>query len=60
MRRTCGSRTQLFVRLLVGGSEKIKTDEAYKSKYRRYAGSILNSVLIPQAREATFKLVPRS
>jgi len=28
--------------LLVGGSEKIKTDEAYKSKYRRYAGSILN------------------
>jgi hypothetical protein len=35
-------------------------DEAYKNKYRRYAGSILNSVLTPQAREATFKLVPRS
>ena len=35
-------------------------DAAYRTKYRRYAGSILNSVLTPQARSATLKLVPRS
>jgi hypothetical protein len=35
-------------------------DAAYRAKYRRYAGSILNSVLTPEARAATVKLVPRS
>jgi hypothetical protein len=35
-------------------------DAAYRTKYRRYAGSILNSVLTPQARTSTLKLVPRS
>jgi len=35
-------------------------DAAYQAKYRRYAGSILNSVLTPEARSATLKLVPRS
>jgi hypothetical protein len=35
-------------------------DAAYRAKYRRYAGRILNSVLTPQARSATLKLVPRS
>jgi hypothetical protein len=35
-------------------------DDAYRVKYRRYAGSILNSVLTAQARTATLKLVPRS
>ena len=35
-------------------------DAAYRNKYRRYAGSILNSVLTVQAREATLMLVPRS
>jgi hypothetical protein len=34
-------------------------DAAYRAKYRRYAGNILNSVLTPQARSATIKLVPR-
>jgi len=34
-------------------------DVAYRAKYRRYAGSILNSVLTPEARSATLKLVPR-
>lgn len=33
---------------------------AYRAKYRRYAGSILNSVLTPGARSTTTKLVPRS
>ena len=37
-----------------------KVDAAYRAKYRRYAGSILNSVLTPQARSTTIKLVPRT
>ena len=35
-------------------------DEAYRTKYRRYAASIVNTVLSPKARSATIKLVPRS
>jgi len=34
-------------------------DAAFRTKYRRYAGAILNSVLTPQARSATLKVVPR-
>ena len=37
-----------------------EVDAAYRAKYRRYAGSILNSVLTPQARSSTIKVVPRS
>ena len=37
-----------------------EVDAAFRAKYRRYAGSILNSVLTPDARAATIKLVPRS
>ena len=37
-----------------------EVDAAYRAKYRRYAGSILNSVLTPGARSTTTKLVPRS
>jgi hypothetical protein len=37
-----------------------EVDAAYRTKYRRYAGSILNSVLTPEARASTLKLVPRS
>jgi hypothetical protein len=36
-----------------------EVDAAYRAKYRRYAGSILNSVLTPEARAGTLKLVPR-
>jgi len=36
-----------------------RVDAAYRAKYRRYAGSILNSVLTAQARSTTIKLVPR-
>jgi len=36
-----------------------EVDAAYRAKYRRYAGSILNSVLTPEARSTTNKLVPR-
>ncbi len=35
-------------------------DAAYRAKYRRYAGRILNSVLTPEARITTTKVVPRS
>jgi hypothetical protein len=37
-----------------------EVDAAYRAKYRRYAGSILNSVLTGEARSSTLKLVPRS
>jgi hypothetical protein len=36
-----------------------EVDAAYRAKYRRYAGSILNSVLTPEARSTTIRLVPR-
>lgn len=35
-------------------------DAAYRAKYRRYSGPILNSVLTPAARSATIRVVPRS
>jgi hypothetical protein len=35
-------------------------DAAYRTKYRKYAGNIVNSTLTPEARSATIKLVPRS
>jgi hypothetical protein len=59
-------------RIRAGGVEKDVTfvnaehdiddevDAAYRAKYRRYAGRILNSVLTPQARSTTIKLVPHS
>ena len=34
-------------------------DAAYRAKYRRYAESIVGSIVTPQARAATLKLVPR-
>jgi hypothetical protein len=36
-----------------------EVDAAYRAKYSRYAGSILNSVLTPEARSTTIKLLPR-
>ena len=35
-----------------------KIDAAYRTKYRRYAASIVNSMAAPSARAATSKLVP--
>ena len=35
-------------------------DAAYRDKYRRYAGRILERVLTPEARTSTLKLEPRS
>jgi hypothetical protein len=39
---------------------KDEVDGAYRAKYRRYAGRILDSVLTPEALASTLKLVPRS
>jgi hypothetical protein len=59
-------------RIQAGGLEKDVTlmdaghdidaevDAAYRAKYRRYAGSVLNSVLTPEARSTTIKLEPRA
>jgi len=35
-------------------------DAAYRTKYRRYAASIIGHITSPEARSATIKLVPRS
>jgi hypothetical protein len=34
-------------------------DAVYRAKYRRYAASIVDSIVSPQARSATIKLAPR-
>ena len=39
--------------------EDDQVDAAYRTKYRRYAGRVLNSVLTPEARSTTVKLTPR-
>lgn len=36
-----------------------RIDAAYRSKYRRYAANIVGSVVNPESRAATIKLVPR-
>jgi hypothetical protein len=67
-----GTQVRHEGRIRAGGVEKDVTfvdtddgindqiDDAYRSKYRRYAPSIVGSVLTPEARSATIKLVPRS
>jgi hypothetical protein len=66
-----GTQTRREGRIQAGGVEKDVTfedaeasvfdqvDAAYRAKYRRYAASITDSVLTPEARAATLKLVPR-
>ena len=36
-----------------------EVDAAYRSKYRRYAGRILDSCLTPEARSTTLRIDPR-
>ena len=43
-----------------GDGDADRIDEAYRTKYRRYATSIVDHTVTPQARSATLKLVPRS
>lgn len=46
----------------VGVNDKIneQIDAAYRSKYHRYAASIIDSINSQKARAATLKLIPRS
>jgi hypothetical protein len=65
-----GAQTRHEAHIRAGGVEKdvslVETDEsndevdaAYRAKYHRYAESIVGSVVSPEARAATLKLVPR-
>jgi hypothetical protein len=36
-----------------------RIDDAYRTKYQRYQARIVNSVLTPEARSATLRIVPR-
>jgi hypothetical protein len=47
------------VRLIETADRTDEIDAAYRSKYRRYAASIVDSTLTPIARAATLRLVPR-
>jgi hypothetical protein len=59
--RIRAGRAEQDVTFVAAGTEvHDDVDAAYRAKYRRYAGSILNSVLTPDARASTTKLVPRS
>lgn len=64
-----GTRARDEGRIRAGGIEKdvrfVETDDmndqidaAYRTKYRRYAASIVDSIVSPRARAATLKLVP--
>ena len=48
------------VLLVETGDVGDEIDAAYRTKYRRDAANIVGSVLTPEARAATLKLVPRS
>ena len=64
-----GAQTRHEARVRAGGVDRdvglVETDDAqdeldaaYRTKYRRYAGSIVDSIVSPEARAATFRLVP--
>jgi hypothetical protein len=66
-----GTQVRHEGRIQVGGVSKDVTfadadpglddelDAAYRAKYRRYAPSIISTIVSPQARSATIRLVPR-
>ena len=66
-----GTQVRHEGRIEAGGIEKDVTfvdadpdindqiDAAYRTKYRRYAASIIGTILSPEARSATIKLAPR-
>lgn len=47
------------VRLVETDDVADELDATYRAKYRRYADSIVDSIVSPRARAATLKLVPR-
>lgn len=65
-----GTQDRHQARIRAGGVEKDvllegtddrndEIDAAYRTKYRRYAESIVGTTVTPEARAATLKLVPR-
>ena len=46
------------VRLVETDDLNEEIDAAYRTKYRRYAASIIDTIVSPQARAATLRLVP--
>ena len=46
------------MRLVEVGDLNEEIDAAYRTKYRRYAASIIDTIVSPQARAATLRLVP--
>jgi hypothetical protein len=65
-----GAQTRHEAHIQAGGVDKdvllVETDDmedqidaAYRAKYHRYAESIVSSIISPEARAATLKLVPR-
>ena len=44
----------------VGNDMDDELDAVYRNKYHRYAQSIIDHIMSPDARSATLKLVPRS
>jgi hypothetical protein len=58
--RIRASGVEKDVRLVETDEGKDEIDAAYRTKYRRYAASIVGSIVTPEARAATLKLVPRS
>ncbi len=69
----CGTQARHEGHIRAGGVDKDVTfveesdlnindqiDNVYRTKYRRYAASIISHITSPGARSATIKLVPRS
>ena len=67
-----GTQNRHEARIHVGGVEKDvrlaeidddlndEIDAAYRTKYHRYADSIIDHITSPEARAATLKIMPRS
>src|SRR5438067_2504326 len=66
----CGAQVRHEAHVQAGGVDKgvllVETgdmsdeiDGAYRTKYHRYAASIVDSIVSPEARAATLKLLPR-
>ena len=53
------SKDVTFVEVDASDTINEQIDAAYRTKYRRYAASIISSIVTPEARSATLKLVPR-
>ncbi len=68
----CGTQVRHEGHIQAGGVDKDVTfldadpdindqiDAAYRTKYRRYGESIVGTIVSPEARSSTIKLVPRS